>query len=314
MGYWTQVLPQLTPWAFVSCMTSINGDVYAGAYTYADNTGGLLKWDGTASTWTELARINTESILSIANYNNKIYVGTYPSAKLYEYDGTSTLVQKATQPSGGTYCWDLVSYNNKLYGGIGVDKATGLTEWDGTSAWIVKAGSPTANRQVYCITVHDNSIFCGAEDPGGAYRWDDASSWIEVAGGTGHTIRKLLSADGVLYGTDYYNLLQWDNVSAWITAATAATTASCPDFLNSMAKHKNMIYVGGYGNIEGVRTGSLFQWNNRDFLIKCAQDYLSQIMILALLSSGTILYGSTGINGYLLKYVETEDTWFGVDF
>ena len=71
---------------------------------------------GTA--WVEKApKLGTETyIWSLCVYNGKLYGGTYPNGKLYEWNGTNAWVEKAPYLGEGTI-WSLCVYNGKLYGG-----------------------------------------------------------------------------------------------------------------------------------------------------------------------------------------------------
>ena len=71
---------------------------------------------GTA--WVEKApKLGAETqILSLCVYNGKLYGGTRPNGKLYEWNGTNAWIEKAPT-LGETYINSLCVYNGKLYGG-----------------------------------------------------------------------------------------------------------------------------------------------------------------------------------------------------
>ena len=70
---------------------------------------------GTA--WTEKAPYLGETyIWSLCVYNGKLYGGTYPNGKLYEWNGTNAWIEKAPK-LGESIIYSLCVYNGKLYGG-----------------------------------------------------------------------------------------------------------------------------------------------------------------------------------------------------
>ena len=80
---------------------------------------------------------------SIVTFNNKLYVGTYSKAYLFEWNGTDAFIKVANKPSTPSgypairAIVGLVVFNDKLYG---VTCNGGhLFEWNGTDAWVLKA-------------------------------------------------------------------------------------------------------------------------------------------------------------------------------
>ena len=71
------------------------------------------------ATWVEVApQLNAETyIYSLAVYNGKLYGGTYPSAKLYEWNGVNAWTEVAPQLNAQTNIYTLAVYNGKLYCG-----------------------------------------------------------------------------------------------------------------------------------------------------------------------------------------------------
>ena len=72
---------------------------------------------GTA--WVEKApKLGAEThIRSLCVYNGKLYGGTEPNGKLYEWNGSNAWVEKAPKLGVETSIWSLCVYNGKLYGG-----------------------------------------------------------------------------------------------------------------------------------------------------------------------------------------------------
>ena len=78
-------------------------------------------YENASKTWVAVApTLGTETyIYSLAVYNNKLYGGTYPNGKLYEWNGTNAWVEVAPKLGAETSIPSLAVYNNKLYGGTG---------------------------------------------------------------------------------------------------------------------------------------------------------------------------------------------------
>ena len=66
-------------------------------------------------------------IWSLCVYNGKLYGGTYPNGKLYEWNGVNAWVEKAPK-LGGTQICSLCVYNGRLYGGTAGNGT--LYEWN----------------------------------------------------------------------------------------------------------------------------------------------------------------------------------------
>ena len=100
---------------------------------------------GTA--WVEKApKLGTEThIMSLFVYNGKLYGGTRPNGKLYEWNGTNAWVEKAPNLGGEQYIYSLCVFNGKLYGGT--YPSGKLYEWNGVNAWVEKA--PTLGAEMY---------------------------------------------------------------------------------------------------------------------------------------------------------------------
>jgi len=81
--------------------------------------------------WVEVApTLGTETyILSLAVYNGKLYGGTLPNGKLYEWNGVNAWVEVAPTLGAETYIYSLAVYNGKLYGGTSPNSK--LYEWNG---------------------------------------------------------------------------------------------------------------------------------------------------------------------------------------
>jgi glyoxylate utilization-related uncharacterized protein len=92
-----------------------------------------------ANLWYEKApKLGAEiQIRSLVVLDGKIYCGTLPNGKLYEWNGTDAWVMKAPKLGDETDIRSLVVLDGKIYGGTYPNGK--LYEWNGTDAWVMKA-------------------------------------------------------------------------------------------------------------------------------------------------------------------------------
>ena len=81
--------------------------------------------------WHEKApKLGVEThILSMVVFNGKIYGGTHPNGKLYEWNGTDAWVEKAPKLGVKTFIYSMAVFNGKIYGGTVPNGK--LYEWNG---------------------------------------------------------------------------------------------------------------------------------------------------------------------------------------
>jgi hypothetical protein len=102
----------------LSEMTELNGEYSALAETASD-------------AWVQVApTLESQTyIYSLAVFNGKLYGGTYPGGRLFEWNGTDAWVQVAPTLESQTYIYSLAVFNGKLYGGT--YPGGRLFEWNG---------------------------------------------------------------------------------------------------------------------------------------------------------------------------------------
>ena len=123
--------------------------------------------DGNA--WVQKApNLGGESIFSSCVYNGKLYGGTYPSGKLYEWNGTNAWVEKAS--TLGMSISSLCVFNGKLYAGV-LDWGR-LYEWNGVNAWVEKAPKLGAETDIYSLCVFNGKLYGGTAPNGKLYEWN----------------------------------------------------------------------------------------------------------------------------------------------
>ena len=70
------------------------------------------------------------TVYSLCIFNGKLYGGTAPNGKLYEWNGINAWVEKAPKLGAETDIWSLCVYNGKLYGSTSPNGK--LYEWNAT--------------------------------------------------------------------------------------------------------------------------------------------------------------------------------------
>lgn len=124
----------------IESLCEFNEKLYGGTNSH----GYLLEWDGTSSTWIQVAPQNgsVNSIPCLIEFNNKLYGGTASKGNLLEWDSTSsTWIEVAEGPYGiGSIINSLVIYNNSLYGSYSyfIGENSRIARWNETDAWVLE--------------------------------------------------------------------------------------------------------------------------------------------------------------------------------
>ncbi|GAB6283406.1 MAG: hypothetical protein STSR0008_21720 [Ignavibacterium sp.] len=241
-------------------------------------------------------------IRSLAVYNGKLYGGTAPNSKLYEWNGTDAWVEKAPKLGVETFILSLAVYNGKLYGGTNPNGK--LYEWNGTDAWVEKASTLGAETQINSLAVYNGKLYGGTGNNGKLYEWNGTDAWVEKAStlGAETSIRSLAVYNDKLYGGTYPNgkLYEWNDIDAWVEKASTLGTAT---MIYSLAVYNGKLY-GGTG-----QNGRLYEWNGTDAWVeKAPQAGGTEQRIYSLAVYNGKLYGGTGGNGRLYEWNGT-DAW-----
>jgi hypothetical protein len=176
----------------LSEMTELNGEYSTLAETASD-------------AWVQVApTLESQTyILSLAVFNGKLYGGTSPGGRLFEWNGTDAWVQVAPTLESQTYIRSLAVFNGKLYGGT--YSGGRLFEWNGTDAWVQVA--PTLESQTYILSlaVFNGKLYGGTSPGGRLFEWNgwyeikDTSSYTaEITGGNCAQKVTAPSTDGII--------------------------------------------------------------------------------------------------------------------
>jgi len=156
-------------------------------------------------------------IYSLAVYNNKLYGGTYPNGKLYEWNGVDAWVEVAPRLGDETHIFSLAVYNNKLYGGTYPNGK--LYEWNGVDAWVDKSTEfYIVGRVTGTIVRTDGSINMDLGEVNGQTYNGDASGVDYLATST-YPVFVYAEADATFVGTV-------DNVSVKEAGTVRASEAN----------------------------------------------------------------------------------------
>jgi len=90
-------------------------------------------------------------ILSLAVHDSKLYGGTYPNGKLYEWNDSDAWAEVAPQLAAETYAYALKSHNGNLYGATGLNGK--LYEWNGTTSWGSVASQLGSETQILSLAI-----------------------------------------------------------------------------------------------------------------------------------------------------------------
>jgi len=258
------------------------------------------------NTWTAKAgKLGDESyIYSLTIYNGKLYGGTYPNGKLYEWNGTSAWVEVAGKLGDEIYIFSLAVYNGKLYGSTGEHGK--LYEWNGTDAWVEVAPQLGAVTRIYPLTVYNGKLYGGTNVTGSLYEWNGTDAWVEVAPQLGDEtyIYSLAVYNGKLYGGTNVNgkLYEWNGTDAWVEVAGKLGTEA---YIYSLAVYNGKLY-GGTGLF-----GKLYEWNGTSAWVEVAPQLGAESRIYSLTVYNGKLYGGTANNGKLYEWNGT-DAWVEV--
>ncbi len=256
--------------------------------------------------WEEKApQLNSQSyIQSLAAFNGKLYGGTQPNGKLFEWNGTNAWVEVAPQLNAQTAIFSLAVFNGKLYGGTGPNGR--LFEWNGSNAWVEVA--PQLNSQTYInsLAVFNGKLYGGTFPNGKLFEWNGTNAWVEVAPQLNSQTRifSLAVFNGKLYGVTGTNgkLFEWNGTNAWVEVAPQLNSQT---YIMSLAVFNGKLYGGTFPN------GKLFEWNGSNAWIEVAPQLNSQTFIYSLAVYNGKLYGGTSSGGRLFEWNGTN-AWIEV--
>jgi hypothetical protein len=242
------------------------------AYTvgYYPTTLSYLLKDNGAGNWSNKGN----TLAGVTLYCLKEHVATIWTAgsngKLYQWNGIDTLTLKASY--GSDVIYDLCSYDDGLYGGVGIGSGK-LLLFDNVSAWDVAAVQYESELIRCLISASDGNMYAGTDRHGYLLRfngsgWDLACDQYDVST---TTIFCLAENDGCIYaGTDEGTLLRFSISKLMInrSAAWKGSTAKLDINANwkvtgiKVAKGGNKL-IGDAHDLIGDMTDTIAEYGGR---------------------------------------------------
>ncbi len=261
----------------------------------ATNLGLPLK--ALSGAWEEKApQLNAQTaIFSLAVFNGKLYGGTGPNGRLFEWNGSNAWIEVAPQLNAQTAIYSLAVFNGKLYGGTYPNGK--LFEWNGSNAWVEVAPQLNSQNYIYSLAEYNGKLYGGTGTNGKLFEWNGTNAWVEVAPQLNSQtyIMSLAVFNGKLYGGTFPNgkLFEWNGSNAWIEVAPQLNSQN---YIYSLAEYNGKLYGGTGPN------GRLFEWNGSNAWIEVAPQLNAQTTIWSLAVFNGKLYGGTYPNGKLFEW------------
>jgi outer membrane protein assembly factor BamB len=252
------------------------------------STGVKLRKGTEAAPWAEFYSTGENHIFSVAVYEGKLYAGTYPSGKIYVYDGSSW---ELCYDSPDQYIFSLCVYNGKLYAGSGNDNTGGhVYAYDGVS-WTENYAA--TEWQIWDLVVYDGKLYAGTY-PNGKILVYDGSSWALSYDSPDGYIMSLCVYAGRLYsgGNPGGKIYVYDG-SSW-----ALSYDSPEDAVYSLCVYNGKLYAGTYGN------GKIYAYDGSSWALSY---YTGQSGVWGLGVYNGRLYAGTWPNGNV--YVYDGSSW-----
>ena len=308
---WLLAAGQLGSISQIESMCVHNGKIYAGTKS-ADQSGDggqLLEWDG-VSQWVSVASMNNtaNAILSLASFNGDIYATTgifgsgtltADGGRLLKWNGVNAWIVIAPQLYNQFYIWDLTVWNNRLW--VGTFDRMYLYSWGlGETVWTLEAfqSYPPPQQFAQALQVYNGNMMMAGVVYGILFQFNPGTNaWDLKAPSPGTAIYGLHSGDlgageklfGI--GTDTGKILQWDDVSSWVTVDTIL------DFLWEAVFQGGKMYI-----CARQVSGRLYMFDGINPSTVVATQYSTEQDIRRIISFNGKIYGGTGNNGLLLEY------------
>jgi hypothetical protein len=273
-------------------------------------------------------------LYALAVLNNKVYAVTNPGGKLYEWDGSSTLVPVANTLNGQTNMFCMAVFGGKIYAGTGPNGR--LFEWNGSNAWNEVATQLGSETFIECLLEFEGELYAGTYPNGRLIKWNGSNAWLPVASKLSSTnITELAIANGKLYGSADGELYELNATkTAWVSVAPkfngqttwglavldnvvyagtytggrlhrwngsnaweeVAPLLGSESYIYKLLVFRGRIYAGTYPS------GNLYRWNGVNAWVKLAGQLNSQIYVLGLVAFNDRIYGGTASGARLFEF------------
>lgn len=247
VSLWTQVAAQLNSQTRIhNALVYDNG---SGDKIYASTSSGGRLFRSAGGSWTEVAgTLNSQlRIRGLVVYNNKIYGGTWPGGRLFEWNGSNAWVQVAPQYLADSEILTLIEYNGDLLAGTSDEN---VLKWNDVDDWIlVSAGLPGTATGIDDFLIYDSgsgdNLYCTTD--GSLWKFDDVSAWTLVGTTIDDQSWTIAEYDGDLYMASVFisitggKLYVWNDVD---TLTEVAAQLNGQNRLYDLTVFKNRLFAG----------------------------------------------------------------------
>lgn len=149
------------PGARVVALGIHDGAIYGSGYDI--DYGGVYRFDSEESTWTDCGTsADTTQTYSFATHRGRLFVGTWPSGRVYRYGGEQSW-ENTGQLGEELEVMGMAVYNGKLYGGTlplaEVYRYDGDGNWHNTGR--IDHTPDVKYRRAWSMAVYNGQLFCG---------------------------------------------------------------------------------------------------------------------------------------------------------
>ena len=156
---------------FIDNIKEFNSKIYGCSYLWVGGKGAntsILEYNSTGGKWDVVGEtgVDGDRGLSLGVYDSNLYLGTLTEGRLYLWDGSTGLTQKAGPLVEGFHgIVSLVEFDSKLYGGTGYNDIHGgkLFKWNNVDTWAQAADQVNGNDNNYIYGLAElNGVLYGA--------------------------------------------------------------------------------------------------------------------------------------------------------
>lgn len=175
-------------------------------------------WVGTGpaeANWSACAAhpLDATKCYCLVDYNDKLYVGTTPSAKVFvTADGGATWTQTGiAAPITGTHVYCLIANGDYIYAGTDSGEIWRLNVLADTWARVATSAELGTATAVRALALFNSKLYAGT-DPGDVYHSIDGTTWVasgDLSGAT--TIRAIVKPATTAYPLRVYAGVNGDN-------------------------------------------------------------------------------------------------------
>ncbi|MBA4317168.1 MAG: hypothetical protein C0412_02100 [Flavobacterium sp.] len=260
--------------------------------------------------WISTKGLANEKILSMANLNSTLFVGTAEKGVFATTDDGDNWTSK-NEGIEEQLIMALATSGKSLfagsYGGVYFSKDYGLS-WSETSR--------ECNTPIFCLGVADSSIYAGARDASVFLSTNNGTNWKELAWNSKvYNVREIAIKDNNIFvGTWFYgafhssdNGVTWLPVNEGLPENPNFPHLSYPDLyspVNAIAFSENFIFAG-------TSFGGIFRSSDKGESWIEVNNGLTDINVTALIRTGANLFAGTN-SGKVFLSTNNGSSWTSI--